>query len=411
MLLHVGGLAAAHGFSGSIMTTLDAASPPEPRADVLPYMALATMAGTTAGMLRALSPVFAIHLGASNAQIGVIAALESLGMAAMTLPAGVLVSRYGPRRIYVIASVIITSVYCLVPWSSSWILLGLGLCIGGSCMPFRIVSVSSSFLEQLKALGRSRAGWYSASGTVGTLLVGPALATILLTHYGPRAGYLGVAFLFACMGLGGTIILKRRPAPGGPTGFLQGFAQSARLLRDPVVSAICTIEVSTGMVFAFFTAFVVVTAIRQVGLSEPAAISVRMFEGLVAVATMSVGGFLVRERPLVWFYRFSLVLIVLGFVMLSQARSYTALVLATLLLGCGQGVTSLINIIRLSAGETPKSRVASLQLFSSMGGAFLGALLGALLSRYFGLQGMFLWGALLYAVLAFRWCFKSGMAA
>jgi hypothetical protein len=66
---------------------------------------------------------------------------------------------------------------------------------------------------------------------------------------------------------------------------------------------------------------------------------------------MSVGGFLVKERPLVWFYRFSLALIVLGFVMLSQARSYAALVLATLLLGCGQGVTSLINIIRLSAGE------------------------------------------------------------
>ncbi len=333
------------------MTTLEAASPPEPRSHVLPYMALAMMAGTTAGMLRALSPVFAIHLGASNAQIGMVAALESLGMAAMTLPAGVLVSRYGPRRVYVIASLVITTVYCLVPFSSSWFLLGLGLCLGGSCMPFRIVSVSSSFLEQLKALGQSRAGWYSASGTVGTLLLGPVLATLLLTHSGTRAGYLGVAFLFACMGLGGTMILKRRPLPGGPSGFLQGFAQSARLLRDPVVSAICTIEVSTGLVFAFFTAFIVVTAIRQVGLSEPAAISVRMFEGLVAVATMSVGGFLVKERPLVWFYRFSLALIVFGFVILSQARHYPALVLATLLLGCGQGITSLINIIRLGAGE------------------------------------------------------------
>ncbi len=169
------------------------------------------------------------------------------------------------------------------------------------------------------------------------------------------------------MGLGGTVILKRRPAPGGPTGFLQGFAQSARLLRDPVVSAICIIELSTGLVFAFFTAFIVVTAIRRVGLSEPAAISVRMFEGLVAVVTMSVGGFLVKDRPMVWFYRFSLALIVLGFVLLSQARSYPALVITTLFLGCGQGVTSLINVMRLSATEAPKSRVSSLQLFSSMG--------------------------------------------
>jgi len=398
------------------MTSLDAAGPlelhaPKLHTHVLPYMALAMMAGTTAGMLRALSPVFAIHLGASNAQIGLISSLESLGMAAMTLPAGVLVSRYGPRIVYVIASLIITTVYCIVPWAHSWIVLGIGLGIGGSCMPFRIVAVSSSFLERLKELGASKAGWYSGSGTVGTLLVGPALATVLLTHSGTTAGYLGIAFLFACMGLGGTVILARRPPPGPTTTFLQSFVQSARLLRDPVVSAICTIEVSTGMVLAFFSAFIVVAAIRLVGLSEPAAISVRLFEGIVSVGTMFLGGFLIRHRPLVWFYRLSLVLIVGGFGLLSLAHSYFALVLATLLLGCGLGITSLINIIRLGATDVPKSRVASLQLFSSMGGGFLGALLGGLLSEYLGLQGMFLSGAFLYALLSYRWCFGPNRPA
>ncbi|HVV27997.1 MAG TPA: MFS transporter [Rhizomicrobium sp.] len=388
------------------MTTLDAASPLKRHAHVLPYMALAVMAGTTAGMLRALSPVFAIHLGASNAQIGMISSLESLGMAAMTLPAGVLVSRYGPRLVYVIASLIITSVYCIVPWSHSWIVLGIGLGIGGSCMPFRIVSVSGSFLERLKELGRAKAGWYSGSGTVGTLLVGPVLATFLLTRSGTTAGYMGTAFLFACMGIGGTFTLARRPPPGPSPTFLQSFAESARLLRDPVVSAICTIEVSTNVVLAFFSAFIVVTAIRVAGLSEPAAISVRLFEGIVAVATMFLGGFFVKNRPLVRFYRISLMLIVAGFALLSLARTYPALVLATLLLGSGLGITSLINIIRLGAAEAPKSRIASLQLFSSMGGSFIGALLGGVLSKYLGLEGMFLAGAFLYAVLSYRWCFS-----
>jgi len=387
------------------MTIAEAESPAGARLRVLPFMLLSMLAGTTAGMLRGLSPVFAIHLGATNAQIGMVASLESLGMAAMTLPAGVLVARFGPRRVYVLASLVITTVYCLVPWSPSWLVLGIGLCLGGSCMPFRIVSVSSSFLEQLKVLGRSRAGWYAASGTVGTLLVGPALASLLLTRSGPQAGYLTVALLFACMGLGGTQILKRHPPPGPRPGFFQSFRESARLLRDPVVSAICTIEISTGLVFAFFAAFVVAAAIRQIGLSEPAAISVRMFEGLIAVVTMSAGGFLVRNQPLVRFYRVSLLLIVAGFGTLALARSYAALILATLLLGSGQGITSLINVIRLAASDAPKARVSSLQLFSSMSGAFLGALLGSLLSATFGLQGMFFTGALLYAVLAFRWCF------
>jgi predicted MFS family arabinose efflux permease len=388
------------------MTTLDLAGPPKLHAHVLPYMALAMLAGTTAGMLRALSPVFAIHLGATTAQIGVVSSLESLGMAMMTLPAGVLVNRYGPRLVYVIASLVITTVYCLVPFSPSWLVLGIGLCLGGACMPFRIVSVSSSFLERLKELGRAKAGWYSGSGTVGTLLVGPVLATFLLTRSGTGAGYLGIAFLFACMGVGGTFILARRPpARSTPTSFAASFAESMRLLRDPVVGAICAIEFSSGIVLAFFTAFIVVTAIRQIGLSEPAAISVRLFEGFVSVSTMFLGGALIRNRPLVLFYRTSLVLIVSGFCLLAMARSYGSLVLATLLLGSGLGITNLVNILRMSMAELPKSRVSSLQLFSSMGGGFLGALLGGLLSKFIGLQGMFLAGAALYALLSWRWCF------
>jgi len=395
------------------MTSLDVAGrPPRLHAHVLPYMALAMMAGTTAGMLRALSPILAIHLGVSNAQIGIVSGVEMLGMAVMTLPAGVLVSRYGPRLIYVLASFTITAVYCFVPWSRSWIVLAIGLAIGGSCMPYRIVALNSSFLERLKELGQAKAGWYSSASTTGMLLVGPALATFLLTHSGIAAGYLGVSFLFACMGVGGTFILAKHSTRGSlPISFTSSLAQSLRLLRDPVVSAICTIEASTSIVFSFFSSFIVVTAIKLVGLSEPAAISIRLFEGLIAVVTMFIGGALVRDRPLIWFYRSSLLLIVSGFCMLSIARNYVSLVSATLLLGMGMGITSLIQIIRVGATELPKSRVSSLQLFSWMGGGFAGALLAGLLSKYLGLQGMFLCGAFLYVLLASRWCFAAPRTA
>lgn len=395
------------------MTSLDVASgPPRLHAHVLPYMALAMMAGTTAGMLRALSPILAIHLGASNAQIGIVSGLEMLGMAVMTLPAGVLVSRYGPRLIYVVASFTITIVYCFVPWSHSWIVLAMGLGIGGCCMPYRIVSVNSSFLERLKELGQAKAGWYSSASTTGMLLVGPALATFFLTHSGVVAGYLAVSFLFACMGVGGTIVLAKRPIRGSlAISFAGSMAESLRLLRDPVVSAICIIEASTSIVFAFFSSFIVVTAIKLIGLSEPAAISIRLFEGLIAVVTMFLGGILVRDRPLIWFYRSSLLLIAGGFCLLSIAHDYVSLVAATLLLGMGMGITSLIQIIRAGATELSKSRISSLQLFSWMGGGFVGALLAGSLSKYFGLQGMFLCGAVLYVVLAWRWCFSGRRSA
>ena len=377
---------------------------------IAPYLVLSMLAGTTAGMLRALSPIFAIHLGATPAQIGVISSFESLGMASMTLPAGMLVARFGPRNVYVSASVLITLAYCLTAGIASWPALAASLCLGGACMPFRIVSVSSSFLERLRSAGRSKAGWYASSGTIGTLLVGPALAAIFLATAGPALGYLGIAAIFAAMGIYGARALSSRShLQGVPGSSLDSIVETLHVLRNPVVSAVCVIEISSGIVFAFFTAFIVVTAIRYVGLSETQAISIRMFEGAVAVLTGFIGGYLVRDRPIVWFYRVSLICIVAGFLTLSIANNYATLVLATLMLGVGLGVSSLVNVMRISAVEISKSRIASLQLFSSFRGAFIGALLGGTLTQLIGLHGMFASGAAIYALLSFRWCFGGAL--
>ena len=377
---------------------------------IAPYLVLSMLAGTTAGMLRALSPILAIHLGATPAQIGVISSFESLGMASMTLPAGMLVARFGPRNVYVSASVLITLAYCLTAGIASWPALAASLCLGGACMPFRIVSVSSSFLERLRSAGRSKAGWYASSGTIGTLLVGPSLAAIFLATAGPALGYLGIAAIFAAMGIYGARALSSRShLQGVPGSSLDSIAETLRVLRNPVVSAVCLIEISSGIVFAFFTAFIVVTAIRYVGLSETQAISIRMFEGAVAVLTGFIGGYLVRDRPIVWFYRVSLLCIVAGFLTLSIANNYATLVLATLMLGVGLGVSSLVNVMRISAVEVSKSRISSLQLFSSFSGAFIGALLGGTLTQLIGLHGMFASGAAIYALLSFRWCFGGAL--
>jgi predicted MFS family arabinose efflux permease len=383
----------------------------ETPSQIAPYLVLSMLAGTTAGMLRALSPIFAIHLGATPAQIGVISSFESLGMAAMTLPAGMLVARFGPRNVYVSASVLITLAYCLTASIASWPALAASLCLGGACMPFRIVSVSSSFLERLRSAGRSKAGWYSSSGTIGTLLVGPVLAALLLVTAGPALGYLGIALIFAAMGIYGARVLSSRSRLHATSGSsFDSIVETLRVLRHPVVSAVCLIEISSGIVFAFFTAFIVVTAIQYVGLSETQAISIRMFEGAVAVLTGLIGGYLVKDRPIVWFYRASLAFIVAGFLTLGVAANYATLVFATLMLGIGLGVSNLVNVIRVSSIDAPKSRVSSLQLFSSFSGAFMGALLGGSLTKLIGLHGMFVSGAAIYALLSFRWCFGGAVA-
>jgi len=50
------------------------------------FMVLAVVAGISVGLGRVLTTLYALHLGASNAQIGYIAAFETFGKFIVTLP-------------------------------------------------------------------------------------------------------------------------------------------------------------------------------------------------------------------------------------------------------------------------------------------------------------------------------------
>jgi MFS family permease len=376
------------------------------------YVLLSGTSGVTAGMLKVIAVLFAIRLGANAVQVGIISGMESLFMALMTIPAGLLVSRFGARNVYVTGSTLITLVYTISPRVPNWYLLALAAGLGGACMPLRMVALNGSFMERLKIFGEDKAGWYRAAGIVGTLIAGPSLATSLFVGIGVSAAYWGAAALFAVMGLIGFFQLPRHPVVQGPTRSLGGrIADIVGLTRHPVVAQICMIELSSGVVFAFFTAFIVLFGIQQLGLSDPAAVSVRFAEGIVSVGTMVLAGsFLARQVPIV-LYRWSVVLNVAGFILLGFSANYFTLVGSALLLGIGFGTTQVVNVQQLSRVEVEKGKVASLQLLSTMGGTFLGATLGGILAKDIGFKGMFFSAAAIYAALSIRWCFDRRPSA
>ena len=57
-------------------------------------MLLALASGTTISMAQLATTLYALALGVDSARLGIIAAMEPLGIALMTLPAGLLVARY-----------------------------------------------------------------------------------------------------------------------------------------------------------------------------------------------------------------------------------------------------------------------------------------------------------------------------
>jgi MFS family permease len=388
------------------MTSLVENSPARP-SQLHGFIFLSGASGVTAGMLKVIAVLFAIRLGANSAQVGLIGGMESLFMAFMTIPAGILVGRHGARNIYVAGSILITLVYTLSPWANSWVLLALTTGLGGACMPLRMVALNGSFMDRLKVFGEEKAGWYRAAAILGTLIAGPSLATALFEEGGVRAAYWTIALLFAAMAIVGSRQLPIKPVRVDQAISISGrLAEIVRLTRHPVVLKICTIELSSGLVFAFFTSFIVLFGIRRIGLSDPAAVSVRFAEGAISVGTMVLAGpFLTRQSPL-RLYRLAMVLNVGGFVLLGLARGYATLVIAALMLGIGFGTTQLVNVQQLSRVDVEKGKIASLQLLSTMAGTFLGSALGGVLATDIGFAGMFFSGAAIYALLSIRWCFE-----
>lgn len=375
------------------------------------YKVLTTMlmlsgfAGVTIGMLKVLSTLYAIRLGATSWQMGIISSADGFGMMLMTLPAGLMVARFGARRVYLTASIGAALVYLIAPTITSLMLLPCAFIFGGMCIPFRIVAISGAFMDQLKIFGHAKAGWYRGSQVVGMIVAGPLLGTIVLERAGIFAGYWTVAAMFAFMAFAGLVALPARKPNAEIPSLRANIRDLTGLLRNDTVFGVCSIELSSSWVQSLFTAFIILIAVKSMHLSEPAAVSVRFFEGAISVLTLFFGSSLVREVAAVQLYRSSLALIVGGLILTGAASGYWGLAAATVSLGVGLGITNIVNVRQLSVLDFNKSKLSSLQLMSSMTGGCVGGLLGGLASSCVGLQGVFYAGAVLYVLLAARWCF------
>lgn len=99
-------------------------------------MLLALASGTTISMAQLATTLYALALGVDSARLGIIAAMEPLGIALMTLPAGLLVARYGARRVYFAASMGPMLLNLVVPFTGAWPLIALTQALIGLCIPF-----------------------------------------------------------------------------------------------------------------------------------------------------------------------------------------------------------------------------------------------------------------------------------
>lgn len=385
-----------------------------PGAFLASFMLLAAFSGATIGMAKIVTTLYAIEIGANALQLGIIAAMESLGMVLLTLPAGFVIARFGARRVYFLASLGPMLLNLLIPLFGGWLWLAAIRLLIGLCIPFRIVAMNSAFLRQLRRIGNDKAGWYRGSLTLGMGLLGPLLGN-WLSGGSFTLGFvvIGLCFgLIAVYSLGFWEAEQVEPATVPDTGADGGMlAQVLAMLGHVEIAESCLIELLSGATAALFGTFVILLAMNSAGLSQSQAVSLVMVQGLASVLGLFGLGYLVEHFGRRFAYLAGLVAAVLGLLLIGSAHGYALLAAGGVLLSTAAALVHLVNMAQLGEHPVDKSKIAGLFNLAGMLGSFSGALLGGAISQLVGLNNLFfVWIPLVLLVAAFCWLRKARRA-
>ncbi|MGH8445225.1 MAG: MFS transporter [Solimonas sp.] len=358
------------------------------------FISLSLLSGITIGMNKVLGTLLGLHLGVEHWQLGLIGGAETFAMALGTLPAGWLLSRGNPKILYAVVSLALTALFFVLPHIPSWQFVALTMFIVGLCISMRVVAVSTVFMVRLPELGQNRAGWYKGTLTLGMQFLGPLIGNELIARLGLTWGFATSGLMFVVLALLGWSVLpeSNRPKAAGPAAPAVRLPGSLReLLRMPDVRRTYLFEILGSMTASSYATFAILIAVEVLHWPLHLGVWLIAAQGIAYVGVLLGAGRLLLQRERVpLYYQLGHVLIVVGLILLGTMHVATAFVLASICFGIGLGLNNLINFSRLSQAPVDKARAsAQLTLFGMLGGTF-GAVSAGTLSRWFGLQGVYL---------------------
>lgn len=364
---------------------------------ILGFVALACCAGLGVGVARVVTSLYAVALHASELQLGLIAAAQSLGVLLMGLPIGILVHRYGPKRMFALGGVLAAVVYAFIPLYQHTVYLIACTLLISLCMPMRFVSLNTVFMGHLESLGAAKAGWFRGTHMLGFFLLGPLLAVSLIDSAGFAGAFWWVACIFVIPAFFAPLAFagfqpKDSAAKAPKLGWCE-IGQQLRLFKqDRELRYTSAIEMLSNSVMAYYGFFIIVIAIKNYGFSEAAAASLVTAQGSVFVlALFSMGVFLVR-----WgvkrFYQLGFALVAFASFCLAAPAGPALLWLGSFALGIGLGMLHIVNFTMFAkVGERLGiARVSGLTAMVGPTGGLLGGILGGWLGHRWGLQSLFL---------------------
>jgi MFS family permease len=244
------------------------------------YRMLALMTGAQIGGavvqqgLGSLGPVFVATFALSNAQLGLVFTCLSLGSAAFTIGAGLVVDRFGERPVVLWGGIFLGLTLCAAaavpwyPWVCSWIFL-----------------FGVSYAAQTPAGGRAILAWFDRDRGLAMSIrqagvplggaIGSTILPLIALHSNYRWSLLAGALIGTSAAIGAAIFYVDAPRAAGEARRVRAIAKKlVSAARDPltILFTLTCMVLSAGQ--GIFNAFFVVTAVRIVHIAPVAGAAV-----------------------------------------------------------------------------------------------------------------------------------------
>jgi MFS family permease len=161
-------------------------------------------------------PLYAHELGADRFQVGALFSVATLAAAALSLPSGLLIDRFGARSLLIFSLVVAAGSQLAAAATTTVLPLYIWQIVGGLGSGAQQAALFSAITESVKSgrLGRAM-GWLTLSMQVG-FFIGPSIAGLLLTSLDIRTD-LAVTTTMLVFAVPGALLASgtRQSAQGG----------------------------------------------------------------------------------------------------------------------------------------------------------------------------------------------------
>ena len=368
---------------------------------LLQFMLFSLLGGMGMGVAQIAVTLYAVALGATASQIGLIGGVQGIGLLLTVLPIGFLVDYVGPRKVFVFGVLASSFLYIFFPLAHSANSLLCFAALIGFFTSFRFIPMTSAFLEFVRKAGSQKAGWQRGSLSFGLVFLGPLCGASISKYWGFSTTFYVVSALVFLLIFGASAIFPHskgssRITPAESFVNIKEFFKNRSILEASVAEALALAT------FSCFNAFIVVIAIRVFHFTPQVASLFVSFEGLIFIATLFTLGRVLDKIEQRFFYLTSFAVVISGLSLLSCFSSSALLIAGTLLIGLGLGMLNLVNVTRVANANAEKGKTAAVFSMFTMLGAIIGPVIGGIAGELFGTGSVFLVFIPLYLAFAIK---------